>query len=97
MSMRSDGPDPELNQVLDGLHDLLTRSRGGNAKLLSLLDTKMSALKSSLTLQEPQSVEKFIQDMLLSIDDQGNWRCEDFFPQLQLDLAALSTPLADLT
>lgn len=78
----------DLNQVLYGLRDLLSMSRGGNEKLLSLLNMKMSAIATTSILPQPQSVERFVEDILLSIDDNGNWHYEDCFPQLQLDLTS---------
>lgn len=63
-------------------------SRGGNEKLLSLLNMKMSAIATSSIPLQPQSVERFVEDILLSIDDNGNWHYEDCFPQLQLDLTS---------
>lgn len=82
----------ELNQVLYGLRDLLSMSRGGNEKLLSLLNMKMSAITTTSLPLQPQSVERFVEDILLSIDDNGNWHYEDCFPQLQLDLTASPVP-----
>ncbi|KAK2606320.1 hypothetical protein QQS21_003251 [Conoideocrella luteorostrata] len=83
-------PTHELNQVLYGLRDLLSLSRGGNQKLLSLLNLKMSAMTADprMPLQPSQSVDRFVEDVLLSVDDQGHWHYEDCFPQLQLDMAA---------
>jgi hypothetical protein len=74
-------------QVLHGLSDVLLSSRGGNDKLLSLLQAKMQTVIKMPLARQPSEVDLF--DDMLALTDES-WRFEDFFPQL--NLAAMPPP-----
>ncbi|UNI15931.1 hypothetical protein JDV02_002415 [Purpureocillium takamizusanense] len=76
--------DEQPKRILHGLRNILLSSRGGNEKLLSLLNVRMSAVTATRFLPQPYNVERFVEDVLLSMGEDGNWRSEDFFPQLHL-------------
>ncbi|KAL3953305.1 hypothetical protein ACCO45_013248 [Purpureocillium lilacinum] len=83
--------DDQPKRVLHGLRNILMSSRGGNEKLLSLLNVRMSAVTTTSLLPQPYNMERFVEDVLLSMGEDGNWRSEDFFPQLHL----MGSPPAD--
>lgn len=74
----------QLAHVLDGLRNLLSISRGGNNKLISLLDVRIDAVTPAALWPQPHNMERFVEDILMSMDEQGNWHRQDFFPQLQV-------------
>ncbi|OAA33215.1 Zn(2)-C6 fungal-type DNA-binding domain protein [Moelleriella libera RCEF 2490] len=81
----------ELDRVLHGLRDVLSMSRGGNEKLLSLLNLKMSATATTSLVRQPSppAIERSLfDDALLAIEDRSSWIYGDYFSQLQLDVPA---------
>lgn len=85
--MAVNASETRSQQVLHGLSNVLLSSRGGNDKLLSLLQAKMQTVVKMPITRQPSDVG-LIDDILAFTDDA--WRFEDFFPQL--NLAAMPSP-----
>ncbi|KAJ6440608.1 3-ketoacyl-CoA thiolase [Purpureocillium lavendulum] len=72
--------DDQSRQVLHGLRSILMSSRGGNEKLLQLLNVRMSAITTSSLLPQPYNVERFVEDVLLSMGEDGTWKSLHLMP-----------------